>query len=52
MDDKKKKLPAAVQLGKLGGKAGGPARANALTKEERRKIAKMGGEARERYFKD
>jgi hypothetical protein len=34
------KNPAAVQLGKLGGKKGGPARAKKLTPEQRREIAK------------
>ena len=32
--------PAAVALGKLGGKKGGPARAAKLTPEQRREIAK------------
>jgi len=34
------KNPAAVALGKLGGKKGGPARAQKLTAEERSEIAK------------
>jgi len=34
------KNPAAVALGKLGGKKGGPARAKKLTPEERSEIAK------------
>ncbi len=37
----KKKNPAAVKLGKLGGKA----RAKALSKEERIEIARKAGEA-------
>jgi len=36
---KSKKNPAAVALGKLGGRVGGPARAEKLTPEQRRKIA-------------
>ena len=35
----KKKNPAAVALGKLGGSKGGKARAAALTPERRREIA-------------
>lgn len=35
----KKKNPAAVALGKLGGKVGGKARAEKLSPEQRRKIA-------------
>jgi hypothetical protein len=35
----RKKNPAAVALGKLGGRKGGPARAEKLTPEQRRKIA-------------
>jgi hypothetical protein len=34
-----KKNPHAVALGRVGGKKGGPARAKALTAEERREIA-------------
>jgi hypothetical protein len=37
---------AAVALGRLGGKVGGPARAAALTPEQRAAIAKKGAEAR------
>ena len=37
---KRKKNPAAVALGRLGGKKGGTARANALTPERRSEIAK------------
>lgn len=40
------KNPAAVALGKLGGKKGGPARAKALSKERRSEIAKAGAKAR------
>lgn len=41
-----KKNPAAVALGKLGGKKGGPARAQKLTAEERSEIAKKAASAR------
>jgi len=44
--DEPEKNPAAVALGRLGGKKGGPARAKALSREERSKIAKRGAEAR------
>jgi hypothetical protein len=37
---KKKKNPAAVALGRLGGLKGGPARMNALSAEERSKLAR------------
>ncbi len=40
------KNPAAVELGRLGGKKGGPARAKKLTPEQRREIAKKGAAAR------
>ena len=40
------KNPAAVALGRLGGKKGGPARAKALTPERRQEIAKKAIEAR------
>lgn len=40
------KNPAAVALGKLGGKKGGPARAKSLTKAERSRIARKAAEAR------
>lgn len=40
------KSPAAVALGRKGGMKGGPARASALSQEERTKIARMGGQAR------
>ena len=42
----KKKNPAAVALGKLGGKKGGPARAEKLTPERRAEIAKKAAQAR------
>jgi hypothetical protein len=41
-----KKNPHAVALGRLGGRAGGPARAKALGTKRRREIAKKGGIAR------
>lgn len=47
---KSKKNPAAVALGKLGGKVGGKARAEKLTPEQRRKIASDA--ARVRWEKD
>lgn len=40
------KNPAAVALGRLGGKKGGPARAKKLTKEQRSEIAKKAAQAR------
>ena len=40
------KNPAAVMLGRLGGKKGGPARAAALTREQRREIARKAAAAR------
>jgi len=40
------KNPAAVALGKLGGKKGGPARAAALTATRRSEIAKAAAKAR------
>jgi hypothetical protein len=40
------KNPAAVALGKLGGKKGGPARAAALSKTERKAIASRAAKAR------
>ncbi len=42
----KPKNRAAVALGRRGGKAGGPARAAALTPEQRKAIAQKGAEAR------
>jgi len=43
---KKRKNPAAVALGRLGGKKGGPARAEKLTAEQRAQIAKRAAQAR------
>lgn len=40
------KNPAAVALGKLGGKKGGPARAKKLSLEERKEIARKAARAR------
>lgn len=42
----KKKNPAAVELGRLGGQKGGKARAKVLTKEQRKAIAKKAAAAR------
>ncbi len=41
-----KKNPAAVALGRLGGKKGGPARAKKLSSEQRKTIAKKAAKAR------
>jgi hypothetical protein len=41
-----KKNPAAVALGKLGGKKGGPARAKKLSAKRRSKIAKKAAQTR------
>jgi hypothetical protein len=41
------KLPAAVGLGSLGGKVGGPARAKVLNAKKRSAIASKGGKARQ-----
>lgn len=46
----KKKNPAAVALGRLGGKKGGKARAEKLTPEQRSEIAKKA--AKSRWKKD
>lgn len=40
------KNPAAVMLGRMGGKKGGPARAEKLTAAERRAIAQKAAQAR------
>ena len=40
------KNPAAVALGRLGGKKGGPARAKKLTPEQRQEIARTAARAR------
>lgn len=45
------KMPAAIQLGRLGGKEGGPARARVLSPRRRSQIAKMGAMARRRKSK-
>ena len=44
--DKPQKNPAAVALGRLGGKKGGPARAAKLTPEQRKEIAKKAAATR------
>ena len=46
MEFRRVKNPAAVALGRLGGKKGGPARAKKLTKKRRSEIAKKAAEAR------
>jgi hypothetical protein len=48
--DKPAKNPAAVALGKLGGKKGGPARAKKLSAKRRKQIARKA--ARARWSKD
>lgn len=40
------KNPAAVQLGRLGGQKGGPARARKLTKQQRVEIARKAAQTR------
>jgi hypothetical protein len=40
------KNPAAVELGRLGGKKGGPARAKKLTKQQRSAIARKAAQTR------
>ncbi len=45
-ESSKEKNPAAIALGKLGGKKGGPARAQKLSPERRREIAKKAAQAR------
>lgn len=40
------KNPAAVELGQLGGKKGGKARAEKLTREQRQEIARRAAQAR------
>jgi hypothetical protein len=45
-DPQKGKYPAAVALGKLGGNKGGKARAQKLSPEERKRIAKKAAAAR------
>jgi hypothetical protein len=46
LDEQPAKNPAAVALGKLGGAKGGRARADALTPEKRKAIAKKAAAAR------
>jgi hypothetical protein len=46
LPERKAKNPAAVALGKLGGVKGGKARANALTPERRKAIARKAAKAR------
>jgi len=43
---KKRKNPAAVALGRKGGKKGGPARAAKMSPEERRESARRAAQAR------
>lgn len=45
-DEQPVKNPAAVALGRLGGKKGGPARAKKLSAKRRKEIAKKAAEAR------
>ncbi len=45
-EEKLEKNPAAVALGRLGGLKGGKARAEKLTPEERKEIARKAAEAR------
>jgi len=45
-DDRPKKNPAAVALGRLGGKKGGVARAKKLSAKKRSSIAKKAAQAR------
>ena len=45
-EGKEGKNPAAVELGRLGGKRGGPARAKKLSKRRRSEIAKTAAKAR------
>ena len=42
----KEKNPAAVALGRLGGKKGGPARAKALSAKKRQEIARKAAKSR------
>lgn len=46
VQEEPQKNPAAVELGRLGGKKGGPARASKLTPEQRKEIAKKAAKAR------
>ena len=45
-EEKPKKNPHAVALGRLGGKKGGPARAKKLSQKRRKAIAKKAAKAR------
>lgn len=45
-EPKPAKNPAAVELGRLGGKKGGPARAKKLSKKRRSEIARRAAKAR------
>lgn len=45
-EEKPTKNPAAVELGRLGGKVGGKARAEKLTPEQRKEIAQKAAKAR------
>lgn len=45
-EPKVEKNPAAVELGKLGGRKGGPARAKKLSKKRKSEIAKKAAKAR------
>ena len=45
-EEQPEKNPAAVALGRLGGKKGGPARAKKLTPEQRREIARKAARVR------
>jgi len=49
--ESKEKNPAAVALGKLGGKKGGRARAEKLSPERRKEIAKKAATARWKKYK-
>ena len=51
MAKQKKKNPAAVALGRLGGLKGGPARIAQLSKEERSELARKAVMARWKKFK-
>jgi hypothetical protein len=46
VEEKPTKNPAAVELGRLGGKKGGRARAEKLTPEQRSEIARKAAQAR------
>jgi len=45
-EEPKQKNPAAVELGRPGGKVGGPARARQLSAKKRQEIARKAAEAR------